>query len=334
MFLAQINDILNQNRGTSQFFIDSWNSQWNILLNGPIYENLTKLGAGIALISIGFWGLKMVTDANQGKLYEYFQEMIWPIIVGILLTNNGQVLKESTLAIREILNSTSQSILTTSNSSTSLQKAYVDVTNRQGAEDYVSALMAQCQELPAGEQQNTCFTEAQAKIESELSTSYGSSGWVTGLLSNVSNAVNGITSGGVLAPVFALQKSAQEMLLRGFFLALQIAIQNAIELTWLVTACLGPLAAGASLIAFGTRSIFAWITAMVSVGVLKICFNVAVGISAQVFVGAENFSSLALGFLMAILSPLIALGLSAGGGLAVWSSLTQVASFTAGAIKR
>ncbi len=56
---------------------------------------------------------------------------------------------------------------------------------------------------------------------------------------------------------------------RGWLFALAIAFQWIIEVCMLLTALLGPLAVGGSLLPVGQKAIFAWLTGFFSVGMIK-----------------------------------------------------------------
>jgi hypothetical protein len=56
----------------------------------------------------------------------------------------------------------------------------------------------------------------------------------------------------------------------------------------LLTALLGPLAVGGSLLPVGQKAIFAWLTGFFSVGMIKLCFNIISGLVATMVLNADN----------------------------------------------
>ncbi|MCC5612455.1 hypothetical protein LC612_38615, partial [Nostoc sp. CHAB 5834] len=64
-------------------------------------------------------------------------------------------------------------------------------------------------------------------------------------------------------------------------LAMNGSYQWGIELTMLVTAFLGPLAVGGSLLPYGAKSIYTWLIGYFSIGIGKLSFNMIVGFAGQ-----------------------------------------------------
>lgn len=112
-------------------------------------------------------------------------------------------------------------------------------------------------------------------------------------------------------------------------LALNGAYQWAIELTFLLTALLGPLAVGGSLLPFGAKPIFAWLTGFFSVGMAKLSFNIITGFAGQLMATSRASQPMFFLFTIAIFAPFLASGIAAGGGLAVLTQINKASTFYA-----
>ncbi|MCC2693472.1 hypothetical protein IQ240_12885 [Nodularia sp. LEGE 04288] len=94
-----------------------------------------------------------------------------------------------------------------------------------------------------------------------------------------------------------------------------------------MTALIGPLAVGGSLLPYGAKSIFAWLTGYFTVGMAKLSFNIIVGFAAQLMITSRADQPLFFLFVIGIIAPFLATGLAAGGGLAVLQQINKAAEF-------
>ena len=190
-------------------------------------------------------------DSSKG-----FTELIWTIVVIVLLANNGQPLIAVTKGLREIINQTNQTLLVSTSASIQLQEAYQQVMLKTGKTDAIESLVNQCNTIADPTQQTECLQNAARQAgEIEASASQDNRpSW----LQNASDFFN--------TNIFQLA-------VRGWLIALAAAFQWIIEICMLLTALLGPLAVGGSLLPVGQKAIFAWLTGFFSVGMIKLCFN-------------------------------------------------------------
>lgn len=97
----------------------------------------------------------------------------------------------------------------------------------------------------------------------------------------------------------------------------------------LLTAALGPIAVGGSLLPVAGKPIFAWMIGFVSLGIAKISFNIMAIITATVIMNGPgqdlNAEPDLLWFMifLGILAPLISLALATAGGFAVFNAISN-----------
>ncbi|BAY99992.1 hypothetical protein NIES37_39750 [Tolypothrix tenuis PCC 7101] len=283
---------------------------WNDVLSGGLYSAIANLGiffaVGTLLIFIVQWTKEMIDgDSSRG-----FTEIIWPIVVIVLLANHAQPLAAVTQGLRGIINQTNQTLLASTSASIQLQEAYQQVMLKTGKGDAIQSLIAQCNAIADPTQQTQCLQNAskQAKeIESQLDND-NRPDWLKG----ISDFFN--------TNIFQLT-------VRGWLLALAIAFQWIVEVCLLLTALLGPLAVGGSLLPVGNKAIFAWLTGFFSVGMIKLCFNIISGLVATIVLNANNNDPMIFAFAIGILAPILSVVLAAGGGMAIFRSFSSLASF-------
>jgi len=95
------------------------------------------------------------------------------------------------------------------------------------------------------------------------------------------------------------------------------AYQWAIELTMLTTALLGPIAVGSSLLPYGAKAIFTWLTGFLTVGMAKLSFNIITGLAGEIIAESKSDQPLFFLFVIGIFAPFLASGLAAGGGMSL-----------------
>ncbi len=283
---------------------------WDDVLQGGLYSAIANLGiffaVGTLLIFIVQWTKEMIDgDSSKG-----FTEIIWTIVVIILLANNGQPLATATQGLRGIINQTNQTLLASTSASIQLQEAYQQVMLKTGSGDAIQSLVNQCNTIADPSLQAQCLQNAsqQAKqISAELNQDNRPE-W----LKSVSDFFN--------TNIFQLT-------VRAWLLGLAIAFQWIVEICLLLTALLGPLAVGGSLLPVGQKAIFAWLTGFFSVGMIKLCFNIISGLVSTIVLNADNNDPMIFAFAIGILAPILSVVLAAGGGMAIFRSFSSITSF-------
>ncbi|NJL79799.1 MAG: hypothetical protein HC917_14910, partial [Richelia sp. SM2_1_7] len=223
-------------------------------------------------------------------------------------TNNAKPLASVTLGLRTIINQTNQTLLTTTSASIQLQEAYQRVMVKTGSGDAIRTLITQCNVIADPTQQTECLENAQKQaqeIESKVDN-------------NNPNFLQGIND--------FFNTNIFQLTVRGWLLAFSIAFQWIVEVSMLLTALLGPLAVGGSLLPVGNKAIFAWLTGFFSVGMVKLCFNIISGLVATLVLNSDNNDPMIFAFAIGILAPILSVVLAAGGGIAILRSFSSIAS--------
>lgn len=322
-------ELLDQTRLAADLIAQGWDQTWQDIISpdSPVYAALVRVGRILAVITLMFWSVKIIHDYVEHKSTSCLHQIIWPLLVVLLLHTNGAQLTELSLGVRDVINTVNRDVLENTSNSVSLTEAFDKVKNHTAARAQIGALLEQCQAL-TGEQQIACLEDARVQSE-EIIDTYGLEGnWITNLIGRINRAVEGAENPveAVFAPFSALIGAAQQTVARGILIAIQIAWSQLFEVSIITTALLGPIAVGCSLLPVGAKAIYAWLVALFSTGLTKLCYNTMVGTAATVIMNSEAGDSLWFLIYGAFLAPFFAMALAAGGGMAVWSSITNLAA--------
>jgi len=325
--------VINDSKLVSQSIQEAWQSTWNLAFDGNIFKTITNLGLTIAVTTLFYWIIKFGKDLLDDRSYQSFSEIIWPIIVIILLANGGQNLVSLTTGMRGIINNTNDSILTSLTSQADLQKTLDALSNYSNISSTLSASANQCYVLKPADQK-ACMDSVIAQAK-ELKSAYDSSFLdVSKALGNkmqsqidsfsqdpIGNGVSGISK---------IQNTISSSVLlavaESFMVAMQAAFQALIEVSFLLTGLMGPIAVGASLLPIGAKPFYAWLTAFWSLGIAKLSLNIVTGLVAVAVATSGQNDNLSIAITLGFLSPILALALASGGGMAIFSGIVAAAS--------
>ncbi|GAB1542803.1 hypothetical protein NUACC21_54770 [Scytonema sp. NUACC21] len=303
--------ITEDGAAASAAIAESMNGLWDDVLGGGLYGAIAQLGVFFGVGTLLLFVVQWAKDMVDGEHPKAFSELIWPLVVVVLLSNQAQPLAAATRGLREIINQTNQTLLTSTSASIQLQEAYQQAMAELGSQDAARSLLTQCESIADPQQRRECMENAiaQAKQIADSSPDSGQ-GWF---------------------PDFGMSEffstNVLQLAVRGWLIAFSIAFQWIIEISMLLTALMGPLAVGGSLLPVGQKAIFAWLTGFFSVGMAKLSFNIISGLVATLVVNAGENDPMVFAFATGLLAPILSMAIAAGGGMAVFNSLSSIARF-------
>jgi len=323
-------DLLKQSGQISQAVNQSWNEQWeNVLRTGGLYQALCKMGTFFAVGTLLLFMVQFARDLLESEISRPISSLLYPIIVAALLVNNGALLADFTLGVRGLTQGLNETVLEITTTQTSLAQATQTVKNSAAAKQAIASIIAPCMEL-TGDASIKCLQEQQGRVD-EIVAAYEQSTLNTGLNNFLPTELkrfqarmrDAIQKNGSLGELQALVGSAATGASKILLLSFQDAFQNLLEVAMLVTALMGPIAVGGSLLPVGpgAKAVVAWLTGLFSLGFAKICYSIIVGLASTVILNAELGDATGFLVLISILAPLLALGLASGGGLTVYTSM-------------
>ncbi len=326
-----LNNVLINGADAANSVASSWNDTWRDVLGvsgapggTSLYGVLAWVGTLFAVGTLLFLIIEFYKDLNEGKAVA-FASLVWPLIVAFLLANNGELLANVTLSLREIINEANSQVISITMAGVKLDELYQEANGNIGLQSMISNFIQPCQSL-TGEAQVQCLNQAVAQgqnLVNSYQTAFGNKGWLENIQGFLDGLTGGITDGGLDVGVFGLLKPLWMPIVVSILYWMQLAYQNLLEASLVITALLGPIAIGGSLLPYGPRAVFAWLTGFFSVGFARLCFNVIVGLTSVVATSSEGGDPFSFALFAGLFAPILASSLASGAGLVVWTSIAS-----------
>jgi hypothetical protein len=339
-------DLLENAAGGGSLVAQGFDELWQNTLNGGLYAALCRVGilfaVGSLVLFIVQWGKQML----NGDETKAVSELIWPLVVGLLLSNNGAILAQSTLVLRDYINSVNKFVLEFTAADADLTAAYQQALGHAAMQTAVGSAIEECRSANlSNEQVVQCLTQARTELQSKFpelfkdpdsGDSYlGAAGsWIMQELGKIDQATQeaqGDGLPGIANQILSGASAAVGAILTTFVTSLLLALNNAyqwgLEFSLLLTALLGPLAVGGSLLPFGSKAIMGWLTGFFSVGIAKLSFNIILGLAGLLISTAQASQPMIFLAFIGLVAPFLATGLAAGGGIAVLLQLNKSAAW-------
>jgi hypothetical protein len=117
---------------------------WNIAMRGNMYKLTCSFGLLIAVIGVGFWCLKFYKALQEGTLQPAVNEMVFPLLIVIMLSNGGSNMRDVTMTVRDMLNGVNQSANTVIDADVSIKTAFTVLAGSKTALAKATALLKFC----------------------------------------------------------------------------------------------------------------------------------------------------------------------------------------------
>jgi hypothetical protein len=324
--------LINDSKVLSQSIQDAWKTTWDVAFNGNIFRILTNLGLTVAISCLLLWLIIFFRDLVNDRSYQKFSEIIWPIIVILLLSNGGKNLILLTTGMRSVINTSNDEVLTQLIAQADLNKTLDGLSSYSNISTTLNATANQCYVLKAADQQ-ACIDDV-IKMAKSLKADYDASFVdVSGALgTKLQGQIDNFSKNpvGTLAAIpGAISSSVLLAAAESFMVAMLAAFQALIEVSILLTGLMGPIAVGASLLPIGAKPFYVWLTSFWSLGIAKLSLNIIIGLVAVAVSTAGKNDNLSIAITLGFLSPILALSLASGGGMAIFSAILAAASAAA-----
>jgi hypothetical protein len=322
--LAQV--IVNNADEISQAISEGWDTIWDTALDSELYTAVNNVGIACAIATLALWLYKFYQSLQDQGTAAAWSEILIPVIVIIFLANDGQNLKTATLGMRNGINQMNNSVLESVNAENDLEDSLADLAEFSSAQTQVAELRQACDNLTNNEELTQCLQQQRARAD-ELVGQLQGSNLAPQWLQNIQEMVEdnfAPTATGVVRFINTPGLIVAEAIITAF----QAAFQLAIEVSMLLTGLMGPIAVGTSLLPIGAKPVYAWLTAFWSLGICKLSLNIITGLVATSIheAGPDNIDTLSTAIALGILSPVLALGLAAGGGMAIFNGILHASS--------
>jgi len=335
----------NLSNNVSQQISESWDGLWDLVLEGGLYRVLANAGIVIAIGCLMIFLVDFAKKWLQDERGNWtLSEMAFPLIVVFFLANGDTNLATATRSLRDIINNYNDQVLGAVSNQVNFENSLQQIAQFSSASGQITELRAQCNAIVEQEALPTCLRLQNQKAQ-EVLTEYRrnnpgaeTSAWANELAKRMSvneldpsspiQGVQQILQGGV---GLYLSNSILPVI-EALVVAFQAAFQQLLEASMLVTALLGPIALGSSLLPFGAKPFYAWLTGFFSLGMCKLCLNLLTGLMAVATSKVAPYDMMPTAIAIGILSPILALALAGGGGLAVFNGITSAVGGAAGTV--
>ncbi|MBD2303275.1 hypothetical protein H6G80_30080 [Nostoc sp. FACHB-87] len=335
-------DLIQQAAQAAQALAQGFDELWQEVTTGTLYATLCDVGVLFAVATFVFFMVEWTKQMLNGEEQKPYTDFIWVLLIVALLVNDGQLLGQGTIAIRNYINNTNNFVLQKAAAGTNLAGAYQRAAGVVAVRSAIANEIQNCKTSSLTPQESIkCLEDARQRLTNQYPTYFqqapGARTWAAPFASFIQTLDRIIQ-----APIQAIQNKANPLqvifspfsayigsriieIVSAILLGLNGAYQWSIELTMLLTAYLGPLAVGGSLLPYGSKAIFAWLTGYFSVGIGKLSFNIMIGLAGQLMATSSADQPLFFLFTIGIMAPFLSAGLAAGGGLALWQQINKAA---------
>jgi len=322
--LAQV--IVNNADEISRAISEGWDTIWATAFDSVLYRAVNNIGITCAVVTLMLWLYKFYQSIQDQGSAAAWTEILVPVIVIIFLANDGQNLRTLTLGMRDGINQMNNSVLTAVNAENDLEDSLADLSEFSSAQTQIAELRRQCDSLTNNDELTQCLQDQRARAD-ELVTQLQGSNLAPEWLQNIQETIEdnfAPTATGIVRLINTPGLIVAEAIITAF----QAAFQLAIEVSMLLTGLIGPIAVGTSLLPVGAKPVYAWLTAFWSLGICKLCLNIITGLVATSIreAGPDNIDTLSTAIALGIISPVLALGLAAGGGMAIFNGILHASS--------
>lgn len=307
----------------------SFENDWLELASGtsPIYTAVVAVSTLAAVVMIGFasfgWYRKY---AEEGFGFDFISEMVLPLLVIAMLSNNGFLLANATVALRNVSTGLNRSILSITRNGVNLRDAIRNVNADQSFVLAAQLAIANCEKKREKKQEGEELSEKQACIKDAVENARKDA--------QKAREKTGAGSGGGSWNPLDLSGELVNSAIQGFVYVIlsgvSAAFQYIVQLSFLMIAFAAPIFLVLSLLPFQSKPIYAWLSGWLGLTLVLISYSITVGIIASAIVSKPSSNPLLMQLLQAIFSPLLAVAIGTGGGMAVFSAFTSGVKFSVG----
>jgi hypothetical protein len=278
-----------------------------------LFAQMCYLGFVAATGSLIFLAIHNLKLWHEGNYFEYFLNMFYPIIIAILLSNNGILLASFCFEMRGVFNEISDKLLELTVAGVNLNQIFQELQQALATKLVIADYVGHCEAL-LGQDQLDCIDSAITQIQAEIDQVPQSTiflNQVSDFLSNLVQEIREVPNrneniiDGLATPTNMLKEGISVVLsplwqniVFSILSDLMQAYQIALEISLFMATLVAPLAVGGSLLPMGTRPVIPWAIGFASVGLAKLLFNLVAGLAAASAVG--NFETYVAGDSMSL----------------------------------
>lgn len=306
-------------------FLYFWTNSMPLWM-GVIQKSL----AFIAVFGIGWFAIRIGNKSNENGYFPA-KDFVLPMALAILLATPVNM-AGAARSVKDVMNQAGEQVLEVIGAKNSIEQG-------KALESYgimISSKLKECDGAEIGTAQHDCFNEAAFQIGQMTAIDkqrFGDKPWIR-KQDEIGGKIENLKDESFTDALFnfggQLVTVAEEALMVILDAVLQ-AFQFVLEIGYILTALLMPIALMLGFTSLEAMAPLAWLTAMASFGSIKFFNNLMIAIGADFLIGSEGAAQVVFGFFSAICAPMLAIGLAGGGGMAIVVGFLQFGSQAANA---
>lgn len=329
---AQPTDIIKSAQEAARLALSSFDNIWVELVSGhsQIYLIIVRISLAFATIFIAFWAVPFFSTLSEGRFNQRSLEQLVPVLIIVLMLSLGQGAIPANISktINDTISNTDNRILQQTLGGVAIEQTIQATNSNQTFKKMLTGKVRECQTQINSDKpdsaidpntqdlQNQCienaFKDVTKPAQEYKEQNQGGDWWQIDFDVN-QIAVDAFNE--VILAVLEIILSAFQM---GFVFLIQICT--------ILNAYIAPIFLALSLLPGQVKLIHAWLSGWLALGLVKISYTIIVGLATTAMVNSEQSNVLLLPLLQGLLSPILALGIASGGGLALFNGLTSVSS--------
>jgi hypothetical protein len=132
----------------SQSIAQSFDTVWKIAMDGNLYKLVCSIGLLIAIFAVGFWCVKFYISLEEGGYRPAVNEMIFPLVLIVLLSNGGANMRDATVATRNVLNNVNESVNKVVSMDIDMRTAIKTLATHEAVKDTLTTMFNSCYAKP------------------------------------------------------------------------------------------------------------------------------------------------------------------------------------------
>lgn len=316
-------EIMQRAVKSSEMFINSFSKDWDSIASGtsPVYTAVVSVSMLIAVVLVSIWSLQWYQMfAEEGFSSGVLSEMAMPLLVILLLTNNGYLLAQGTLALKNTTTTLNSQVLRITRNGVTLKDAIRAMNFDQSFTFAIQAAVQSCDKLDDKDvdTDGTEYSPRQDCINRTVKTAQEEAVKI--------REERGIQSGKKIKSTKdffgEIINSAIQTTLFVIFNGLAAAFQYIVQLSLLLVAYIAPIFLVLSLLPVSAKAIYAWLSGWLGISLVLISYSIIVGISASSIVNADTTDPILSQIIIGVLSPILAVAIGTGTAMATFTSVS------------
>lgn len=318
----------------------AWDRVWDLVVNPtqPLWVAAIAIAKFIFGFSLLFYTYFVLSKLGKiASPEQIVEQMPLPLAVAFLFSGNGTLLSSLVLGIREIFQYFIVLALQIQIAGITVNQALQDIQSTAIANNRARVIFADCLSQ-TGLQLNECVNDP-VKIQQAQELLNGSGELFSGnALEAILNAVSAAASTVIDGPTAFIGSAVSTILatpmivfIQIILLVIQHAFINLVEATALLTGISAPIFLGFSLFTANAPIFALWLTSFMGLYFVQLSYVFLIGFYGVVISQLDQ-SGIAVGtivldiaflFYVAIFSPVVAIGISLGGGIKLYEQITS-----------